>query len=97
MATVGSASLLVAFALAVYATLAAPFAGLRRDRRLTASAANAVIASFAATLVAAAALLIALARHDFSIAVVLQHTSRTLLTPYLLTSLWASQPGSLLL
>ncbi|HVG66771.1 MAG TPA: heme lyase CcmF/NrfE family subunit [Gaiellales bacterium] len=97
MATVGSASLLVAFALALYATLAAPFAGLRRDRRLTASASNAVIASFGATLVAAAALLIALARHDFSIGIVADTTSRSLPIGYVLSAFWASQPGSLLL
>src|SRR4029079_7683593 len=74
-----------------------PFAGLRRDRRLTASAANAVVASFAATLVAAAALLIALARHAFSIAIVADTTSRSLPTGYVLSAFWASQPGSLLL
>ena len=89
MATVGSASLLVALALALYATLAAPFAGLRRDRRLTASASNAVIASFGATLVAAAALLIALARHDFSIGIVADTTSRSLPIGYVLSAFWA--------
>jgi cytochrome c-type biogenesis protein CcmF len=53
--------------------------------------------AFACTLLAVIALLVALVRHDFSIAVVAQHTSRELPTPYLLTALWASQPGSLLL
>jgi cytochrome c-type biogenesis protein CcmF len=97
LATVGSASLLVAFAMAAYATIAAPFAGLRRDRRLSASASNAVIAAFGATLVAAAMLLLALARHDFSIGIVADTTSRSLPTGYVLSAFWASQPGSLLL
>jgi cytochrome c-type biogenesis protein CcmF len=97
LATVGSAALLLVLALALYATGAAIVAGRTRDRRLMRSAANAVMGAFAATLLAAIALLVALVRHDFSIAVVAQHTSRELPTPYLLTALWASQPGSLLL
>ncbi len=97
LATVGSAALLLVMALAVYATGASIAAGLNRDRRLMRSASNAVFGAFAGTVVAALALLVALVRHDFSIAVVAQHTSRELPTPYLLTALWASQPGSLLL
>jgi cytochrome c-type biogenesis protein CcmF len=84
-------------ALAVYATVAGALAGLRRDRRLARSAANAVLVAFLATAVAALLLLVALVRHDFSIGVVYDHTNRSLPTPYLLTALWASQPGSLLL
>jgi cytochrome c-type biogenesis protein CcmF len=97
LATVGSAALLLVLALALYATGASIAAGRTRDRRLMRSASNAVMGAFAATLLAAIALLVALVRHDFSIAVVAQHTSRELPTPYLLTALWASQPGSLLL
>jgi cytochrome c-type biogenesis protein CcmF len=84
-------------ALAVYATVAGALAGLRRDRRLARSAANAVLVAFVATAAAALLLLVALVRHDFSIGVVYAHTNRSLPTPYLLTALWASQPGSLLL
>jgi cytochrome c-type biogenesis protein CcmF len=97
LATIGSAALLLVLALALYATGASVVAGLNRDRRLMRSAANAVLGAFAATLLAVLALLVSLVRHDFSIAVVAQHTSRELPTPYLLTALWASQPGSLLL
>ena len=97
LATVGSAALLLVLALALYATGASIAAGRTRDRRLMRSASNAVMGAFAATVLAAIALLVALVRHDFSIAVVAQHTSRELPTPYLLTALWASQPGSLLL
>jgi cytochrome c-type biogenesis protein CcmF len=97
LATVGSALLLLVLALVTYATVASVLAGLRRDRRLMRSAGNAVMAAFVCTVSAVVLLEVALVRHDFSIAVVLQHTSRTLPTPYLLTSLWASQPGSLLL
>jgi cytochrome c-type biogenesis protein CcmF len=97
MATVGSATLFLVFALSLYATVVAVLAGVRRDRRLMRSATNAVYAAFGGTAFAAVLLLIALVRHDFSIGVVADHTSRQLPTPYLLTALWASQPGSLLL
>jgi cytochrome c-type biogenesis protein CcmF len=95
--TLGSVALYVAFGLAVYATGAAVLAGRRRDRRLMQSAANAVLAAFATVLVAVFALEYALVTHDFSIAVVVDHTTRQLPFFYLLTALWASQPGSLLL
>ena len=97
MSTVGTVALYVVFALAVYATGAAVLAGRRRDRRLMRSASNALVAAFVAVLVAVVALEYAIITHDFSIAVVADHTSRALPFPYLVTSLWASQPGSLLL
>jgi cytochrome c-type biogenesis protein CcmF len=97
VSTVGTVALYVVFALAVYATGAAVLAGRRHDRRLMQSASNALLAAFVAVLVAVAALEYAIVTHDFSIAVVADHTSRQLPLPYLITSLWASQPGSLLL
>jgi cytochrome c-type biogenesis protein CcmF len=77
--------------------VAAAVAGRTRNRRLMQSAANAVAALFACTLVADAALLQALVRHDFSIAAVAEHTSRQLPLRYTITAFWSSQPGSLLL
>ncbi len=97
MTTLGGVALYVVFALSVYAVGASVVAGRRRDRKLARSAANAVLAAFAGALVAVAALEYALVTHDFSIAVVAEHTSRQLPFQYLLTALWASQPGSLLL
>jgi cytochrome c-type biogenesis protein CcmF len=97
VAVFGTAALIVTFALAVYATGAALLAARRRDRRLMQSAANALMAGFATTLAATACLLIALARHDFSIQTVATTTSRELPLQYRLSALWASQEGSLLL
>ena len=97
MAALGSVALILVFALAAYATVAAVLAARRRDRRLMRSASNAVLAAFAGCLLASFCLLVLLARHDFSIAVVAEHTSRQLPLRYTLTALWASQPGSLLL
>jgi cytochrome c-type biogenesis protein CcmF len=90
VAVFGTAALIVTFALAVYATGAALLAARRRDRRLMQSAANALMAGFATTLAATACLLIALARHDFSIQTVATTTSRELPLQYRLSALWAS-------
>ena len=72
-------------------------AGLRRDRRVMRSVQNAFAAAFAAALVAIAALEYGLVTNDFSLSVVAEHTSRKLPLVYKMTSLWASQEGSLLL
>ncbi|HEX5557649.1 MAG TPA: heme lyase CcmF/NrfE family subunit [Gaiellales bacterium] len=72
-------------------------AGLRRDRRVMRSVRNAFAAAFAAALVAIAALEYGLVTDDYSLQVVYQHTSRNLPLIYKMTSLWASQEGSLLL
>jgi cytochrome c-type biogenesis protein CcmF len=77
--------------------VAAVVAGLRRDRRVMRSVRNAFAAAFAAALVAIAALEYGLVTDDYSLQVVYQHTSRNLPLIYKMTSLWASQEGSLLL
>jgi cytochrome c-type biogenesis protein CcmF len=93
----GRAALVVALGLALYATLAGALAARRRRRRLALSAQNALLAAFAATAVAAAVLVGALARHDFSFVYVAQHTSRDLPLAYTLSAFWGGQEGSLLL
>ena len=97
MTTLGSVALYLVFALTVYAAVAGVLAGRRGDRRLMRSSRNAFWAALAATLVAVVAVEYALVTHDFSLAVVAEHTSRRLPTGYTLSSLWASEPGSLLL
>jgi cytochrome c-type biogenesis protein CcmF len=72
-------------------------AGLRHDRRVMRSVQNAFAAAFAAALVAIVALEYGLVSDDYSLQVVSQHTSRNLPLIYKMTSLWASQEGSLLL
>ena len=61
------------------------------------SAQNAFAAAVVSALVAIAALEYGLVTHDFSLSVVAEHTSRKLPLIYTITSLWASQEGSLLL
>ncbi|HEV7133818.1 MAG TPA: heme lyase CcmF/NrfE family subunit [Gaiellaceae bacterium] len=97
MAALGRAALILSFGLVVYALVAGSFAAWRRRRRLAVSAQNALIAAFGTTVVAAAVLWTALARHDFSFVYVAQHTSRTLPLGYRLAGFWSGQEGSLLL
>jgi cytochrome c-type biogenesis protein CcmF len=97
VADLGRAALVTSFLLLLYALLAGSLAAWRRRRRLAESAQNALVASFATTIVAAAVLLSALARHDFSFQYVADHTSRELPLGYTLTAFWGGQEGSLLL
>ena len=97
MADLGRAALVTSFLLLTYASVAGMFAAWHRRRRLAESAQNALIAAFASTAVAAAVLLGALARHDFSFQYVAEHTSRELPLGYTLTAFWGGQEGSLLL
>jgi cytochrome c-type biogenesis protein CcmF len=97
MAELGRAALVVSFGLAVYALGAGAYAAKQNRRRLAVSARNALFACFGSTLVAAAVLATALARHDFSFVYVAQHTNRTLPVGYALSAFWGGQEGSLLL
>jgi cytochrome c-type biogenesis protein CcmF len=93
----GRAALAVTLGLVLYALVAGAVAARLRRRRLAASAQNALVAAFGSTLVAAAVLLAALLRHDFSFSYVAAHTSRDLPTGYTISAFWGGQEGSLLL
>jgi len=97
MAELGRAALVVSLGLVAYAALAGAFAAFRGRRRLADSARNALLAAFGSTVVAAAVLWVALARHDFSFQYVADHTSRRLPLGYTLSAFWGGQEGSLLL
>jgi cytochrome c-type biogenesis protein CcmF len=97
MPDLGRAALVTSLLLLVYALVAGSFAAWKGRRRLAESAQNAVLASFASTVVATVVLLAALARHDFSFRYVAEHTSRDLPLGYTLTAFWGGQEGSLLL
>src|SRR6266498_3035207 len=97
MADLGRAALFVSLGLALYATLVGAWAARTRRRRLADSAGNALLAALGSTAVAAAVLLSALVRHDFSFVYVAQHTSTGLPTGYSMSAFWGGQEGSLLL
>jgi cytochrome c-type biogenesis protein CcmF len=97
VAALGRAALILSFGLVAYALVGGSFAAWKRRRRLAVSAQNALVASFATTLVAALVLWIALARRDLSFVYVAQHTSHSLPLGYALSAFWGGQEGSLLL
>ena len=97
MPELGRAALLVTLGLAVYALVAGAYAAHVGRRRLARSAQNALVASFVSTAVAAAVLVTALLRNDFSFEYVARTTSEALPTAYTLSAFWGGQEGSLLL
>jgi cytochrome c-type biogenesis protein CcmF len=97
MAELGRAALIVTFGLSAYALVAGAAAAHVGRRRLALSAQNALVAAFGSTLVAAAVLLGALLRNDFSFVYVAQTTSEALPTAYTISAFWGGQEGSLLL
>ena len=97
MPELGRAALLVTLGLSAYAVIAGAYAAHLGRRRLARSAQNALVASFVSTAVAAAVLVAALLRNDFSFEYVARTTSRALPTPYTLSAFWGGQEGSLLL
>src|SRR5918999_787135 len=97
MPELGRAALVLCLGLSAYALIAGAYAARRGRRRLAASAQNALVAAFAATLVASGVLLAALVRRDFSFTYVYEHTSRALPDRYAVSAFWGGQEGSLLL
>ena len=97
MPELGRAALIICLGLCAYAAVAGSWAARERRRRLAYSAQNALVAGFGAAGVAAAVLLVALLRHDFTNVYVADHTSRKLPTAYTVSAFWGGQEGSLLL
>src|ERR1035438_2940279 len=106
MAALGSLSLLIALALAVYNLVAGAIA-LRMlavgrkapisPERLADTARRAGIAGFVAVTAAAFALIWSVYANDFSIAYITEHSNRALPGPYKFSAMWSGQEGSLLL
>ena len=97
MPELGRAALVVCFGLSLYSVAAGFLGAHTRRRRLALSAQNALVSAFAAAIVAAGVLLVALVRSDFSFTYVSSFTSRELPLAYKITALWGGQEGSLLL
>jgi cytochrome c-type biogenesis protein CcmF len=97
MAELGRAALVLCLGLSLYAVIAGAYALAAKRRRLALSAQNALVASFACTLIAAAILTVALVKRDFSFVYVARLTSEELPLGYTLSAFWGGQEGSLLL
>jgi cytochrome c-type biogenesis protein CcmF len=99
MPQVGSYVLLLALALSGYSFLAG-LIGLARggpgSERMVETARRAGIAAFASVLLAAAILVLAAFRDNFSLAYIFHHSNRDLPAPYKFAVLWSGQEGSLL-
>jgi cytochrome c-type biogenesis protein CcmF len=97
----GSFALLLALALTAYCFVVGAVALGRASagygaERLAETARRAGIATWAAVVSAAAALVISALNNDFSVAYILHHSNLALPTPYKLAALWSGQEGSLL-
>src|SRR6266540_3351100 len=97
MAGVGFAALVVGLFTALYATGAALYGGIARDRRFVDSARHAFYALAALLVLAMVVLEAAYLRSDFSFRLVTQNSSTDTPTFYKVTAMWSSQAGSLLL
>jgi len=96
MVEVGALALAVAWVLALYA-IGMSLAGVYwRKRDFVASAEHAALAVWGLTVIAVAALLHALATHDFNLEYVAHYSSSTLPLQYTIAALWGGQAGSLL-
>src|SRR6476660_4994268 len=96
MITLGFACLILAFALAIFAAVAA-LIGTRGDRRFVDSSRRAVYAFAALLTICVIIIEAAFARTDLSLQVVADHSSTTTPIFYRFTAMWSSQEGSLLL
>src|SRR6185436_1512215 len=93
----GRGALAICLGLELWAVGAGSYAAFKGRRRLAESARNALLAAFAATLVASAVLWAAFMRRDFSFTYVAGHASRKLSDGYTAAAFWSGQEGSLLL
>jgi len=96
MASLGTASLWVALALACYGVVAYPLGARLRDPQLTASARNAFLALPVALGVAVFALVTAFVSRDFSVRYVAEHSNLAMPPLYTWVAFYAGNEGSLL-
>jgi cytochrome c-type biogenesis protein CcmF len=96
MLTLGAASLITAFVLALF-TVGAALYGARRDQRVVDVSRRTVYALFGLLALCVVILEAAFARTDLSLAVVADHSSTTTPLFYRFTAMWSSQEGSLML
>jgi cytochrome c-type biogenesis protein CcmF len=96
LASLGTASLLAALALAGFAAVVSTWGGRRQDAPLARVGRRALYAAAAGVAVASAALEWALLDHQFELAYVTEHTDRSLPWPLLASAFYGGQQGSLL-
>ena len=96
MENLGSLAILMAFCVALYATLASVIGRVRRKPFLIESGRRAVYAVWALVTTASGILVYALLTGDFRFAYVAEHSNNALPVPYKFAAWWSGQEGSLL-
>ncbi len=96
MENLGSLAILLAFCVALYATLASIVGRVKRKPFLVVSGERAIYAIWALMTLASAILVYALMTGDFRFAYVAEHSNRTMPTLYKFAAWWGGQEGSLL-
>src|SRR5689334_9137714 len=96
MENLGSLAILMAFCVALYATLASAVGRVKRKPFLIVSGQRAVYCIWALITLAGGILVFALMTGDFRFAYVAEHSNQALPTVYKFTALWSGQEGSLL-
>jgi cytochrome c-type biogenesis protein CcmF len=97
LATLGSATVLLALALSAYALVTGVLGAVRRDPRLQTSARLAAVAVFLAASAAIVVMEVALLSDDFSVRYVAEHSRLASPTWVKVVTLWAALEGSILL
>ncbi len=96
LAEIGLMALIVTFFLAVYATVVSAWGGAQKQPSWVQSARNAAIVAFPMLTISVAILVYSLSVMDFSLAYVVDVSSRAM-SPFLrVTALWGGQAGSIL-
>src|SRR5512139_4066362 len=96
MTEIGALALVLALGLCGYGIGVSLIGAHRRSADLIASGEQAALAVWGLVVLAAAALLYALATHDFNVEYVASYSSSTLPLPYTIAALWGGMKGSLL-
>ena len=96
LADLGLITLTLAFILAIYASVAAAYGGWRARSPFVESARNAVLVTYLLLTGSMLILIYALVTMDFSLAYVVDVTSRAMSTFLRVTALWGGQAGSVL-
>lgn len=97
MVEIGRIALIIALAIAAYSAIAS-VAGARTGLpQFRTSARRGILVVFGLVTIASIALLYAILSHDFQLSYVYEYSSRDMSTPYLISSFWAGNAGSLLL
>src|SRR5579863_688426 len=96
MENLGSLAILLAFCVAIYATLASVVGRIKQKPFLIVSGERAVFATWALMTLASAVLVYSLMTGDFRFAYVAEHSNRSMPTLYKFAAWWGGQEGSLL-